>query len=343
MRVKAIAAIVLGLVFPTCLPGCAGNPSPIPVAGMTLGSSQTPSGQLPGRENETTAEILTRVGAYVRQFEKDFSYVLSDEVYDQHAVGRAYVAHSTETRPLPATSRTLRSEMLFLWIKTEEDWMGVRNVLAVDDRPVPDSEQRLERALKDTSVEGEARLRRLRDESARFNLGEIYRNFNVPTLVLQFLDPDYQPRFRFTVVRQETVAQVPAWKIAFEEHERPTIITAGSADLFAKGFFWVSRIDATVLKTSLALQIETTQWNPGTVAGALRPSAGGPTSLVNVTASIEVDYGRDPKLEMWVPVRMQERYEQNPPGGINLRGRGLFKLPPLRSQRAAPGPPPVAA
>jgi len=49
----------------------------------------------------------------------------------------------------------------------------------------------LERALAETAANRLTRLRRLRDEGARFNIGQIVRNFSDPSVALQFLDPMY--------------------------------------------------------------------------------------------------------------------------------------------------------
>jgi hypothetical protein len=53
--------------------------------------------------------------------------------------------------------------------RVQEKWLTVRNVLAVDGVTVPDSRDRLTAALADSNPDRLPRLRRLRDESARFN------------------------------------------------------------------------------------------------------------------------------------------------------------------------------
>jgi hypothetical protein len=157
-------------------------------------------------------EILNRIAQYVHQFEQDFAIVISDENYEQKDV------FSIENRGRSTSSvRRIRSEMLFAWVPERLSWLTVRNVLMVDGASVPDSKDRLDAALALPEPARMGRFRKLRDEGARFNIGRIYRNFNDPTLVLQFLDAEYQSRFAFSVDGAERANGVDAWKIAFAE------------------------------------------------------------------------------------------------------------------------------
>jgi hypothetical protein len=118
----------------------------------------------------------------------------------------------------------------------------------------------------------------------------VYRNVNDPTTVLQFLDPDDQPRFSFSIVREEKVNGVDAWKITFAERAGPTVIQKeNNQDLLSNGLVWVTRSEGAVARTSLTVT------DPAT----------------NMRADINVDYDRSQKLNMWVPVHMVERYTQN--------------------------------
>jgi hypothetical protein len=216
----------------------------------------------------------------VRGFEQDFAMVISDEDYRQRATGRIY--------PAPRNRQT-RSEMLFLWMPDEGAWLTVRNVQTADGRPVADSENRLQRVLGDNDAARLTRLRRLLDESARFNLGRIVRNFNYPTLVLSYLDPSLQSRFAFTAAGRERVNGIDAWKIEYEERARPTVIRENGADRTSRGAVWIADRDGVVARTRLELTIP----------------------LLETIASIEVDYQKDVKADMWVPSRMHETYLQS--------------------------------
>jgi len=227
-------------------------------------------------------QLLASAGQQVRHFERDFALVISDEDYRQHAGGRAH-------DDVPQHRRT-NAEMLFIWLPDDRVWLTVRNVLTVDGREVAQSHDRLRSAVGEPGGDRLTRLRRLVDDSARFNVGRAFRNFNYPTLALAFLDPAVQPRFTFTLAGRERVGGTDAWKINYVERESPTVIQGDGADRIARGSVWIAVRDSVAVKTRLDLRI------PGTGSSAV--------------ATVEVDYASDATLAVWVPVRMRETYTE---------------------------------
>jgi len=225
------------------------------------------------------SELLARIGQYVREFEREFAVVLSDEDYRQRHVFRLEGGRRQANQ-----TRRLESEMAFLWVPERQSWLTARNTRRVDGNAVPDSDDRLAAILGDTSGR-QVRLRQLRDEGARFNIGNVYRNFNDPTLVLQFLDPTFQPRFDFALKGSVVVDSVEVWEVAFDERTRPSLIQSPTGDLLSTGSIWV-RADGTIVQTRLVV--------------ADRES--------NTQATIDVQYQPDAKLDVWVPREMEEAY-----------------------------------
>ena len=166
--------------------------------------------------------------------------------------------------------------------------MTIRNVLKVDGQAVPSSHDRIMDALNGGIRENRARLKALADESARYNLGTLHRNFNDPTAALFFLVPSLQPHFAFTRKADITIDGTPVWEIDFEEKIRPTLIrTTMGKDVPSKGTIWVAPADGTVVRTRLAIS--------------------GFAGLSSST--IDVLYARDDRLAMWLPRTMKERHE----------------------------------
>jgi len=252
----------------------------------------------------TIASMLERVGQYVRRFEEEFAIVISDEDYEQKDV-----VNDDRGVMRARGHRTMRSETLFAWLDEQQSWLTARSVLVVDGAPVRDSRERLDAALADDSPDARARLRRLRDEGARFNIGRIYRNFNDPTFVLLLLDPRFQPRFAFTLLGKDKTNGVDAWKIAFAERARPTVIQTPTSQLPSNGMIWVSRADGSVVRTTLALRDEAS----------------------NTTAEIVVDYRVDARLGLSLPARMRETYEQS--SLVNIAPSGTPKRLAPRRER----------
>ena len=146
---------------------------------------------LVARPQPTLAELLSRAGGYVVDLEHRFATVISDERYEQHTVG-GYQRVGARSLPAPARDREIESEMLFVWLERIRAWLAVRNVLTVDGQAVDGRERRLDRLLTGGGPIGLSHLRQWRDESTRFNIGSIHRNFNDPLTPLRFLEPQSQ-------------------------------------------------------------------------------------------------------------------------------------------------------
>ena len=124
------------------------------------------------------------------------------------------------------------------------------------------------------------------DEGARYNIGNVARNINVPTLVLPFLTAQHRQRFQFKAGKRDD--NEPGTVIEFRETGRPTFITTtGGRDLPARGRFWIDEGDGTVLRTELEA-VDT-----------------------GVEAHIVVTYEPDSGIGLRVPVRMEERYRRS--------------------------------
>lgn len=229
--------------------------------------------------------VVDRANRWVEQFERDFIAVVADEQYDQVASDGA----GGEER------RRIQSELLFLRPEAGENWVAVRNVLSYsddDNEPVavPNSRDRLTRAIAGARVDGRGALRRLADESARFNIGGLARNFNTPTFALQFLDDAHRDRFRFRIEGPEQISGDAVWPLAYKERSHPTMVQANFRDTELAGRIWTRATDGAIVRTRLEL--------------SAKPRAG----LGGLDTTITVEYRRDDKLDRPVPASMQEAY-----------------------------------
>ncbi len=248
---------------------------------------------------ESVKAVVQRTARWVEQSERDFTSVIADETYDQF-VTRGLAPHQDH--------RTIQSELLFIR-GDGPDWVAVRNVLAYTDAGEPtvrveNSRDRLTRELAAPRTGTRSVIRRLADESARFNIGRISRNFNTPTLALQFLDDSHRGRFKFTLEDAEAVAAVDTWRLYYQERQHPTLIQADYRDTELSGKIWSRASDGAVLKTSLSL--------------AYRNKHEG------LQATIAVDYADDRKLGRLVPVHMEEEYDERSADSGHIRGVAVY-------------------
>ena len=224
-------------------------------------------------------DVLARVGRYVANYGEQASLIVGVERYEQ----RYQNAPAGER-----AQRKLVAELALFKTNDATGWVGFRDVVAVDGKPIPDRQDRLTALLRSRTPDV-AEARRIADESARFNIGPTQRKLNEPTVALFFLLPVNQPRFTFTRKGMMTVGGTTAMEIGFRETGRPTVIrTSDGRDTAAAGTIWVVPADGTVLRTHLA------------VAGFAGPAG---------TASIDVTFARDPRLKLWLPAKMTERHE----------------------------------
>jgi hypothetical protein len=263
------------------------------VVSLLLAMMTIDRGQSQGLE-PSVQDVTAGIATYVRQFSERFATLVGEEQYSQTA---NRVADPSSGIPGVPGRRRIQSEVLLVWLPSERSWLTARNVRRVDGKPIADSGRRLDQLLAEPATDWPARVRQLRDEGARFNIGRLERNFSDPNTVLQLLDGETQRRFEFAVRDYEPVGQTPAWKVAFKEKGTPTVIRINGRDVQTSGEIWIADADYAILRSHLTIR---------DVHFTLRS-----------TAAIDVSYRFDQQLATWLPEEMHEIYEQ--------RGQGAYK------------------
>ena len=233
--------------------------------------------------------VLRRAASYAADYHQRFTVLVAEERYVQR-VAPARPATPDDPSPLPPRQeRVLKSDFILLHdFAGANSWVGVREVLEADGQPVTTDRERLRAILEDTTQPLVARIRALADQQAKYNLGDLYRTINIPTLPLEFLLPDRQPRFRFKHRGSTTVADRPVWIVSYEERDRPTIIrTPEGRDITSSGSFWIDPATGAVLRSEL---------RTGQVPG--RP----------LSTIILVSYTHNNRFDMLLPDDMNELY-----------------------------------
>jgi hypothetical protein len=233
-------------------------------------------------------DLRTRAGAYVVDYHQRLAAIVAEEHYVQRSVTTATGA---QRRPggKNVEQRTLRSDFMLLpGIAGENAWFAFRDVFEVDGQPASSQRGRLEQWLSGPRSSFMRNARALALEQARYNLGPITRTINVPTLALEILMPARQERFRFRRTGTEQVNGIEATVVTFEERRRPTMIrTPEGRDLAARGTLWIEPSSGRVVRTELRT---------------------GEQGRDAVEGTIVVDYAFVERLDLLVPVRMDERY-----------------------------------
>lgn len=236
-----------------------------------------PAAAQPTAAAPTLDVVLQRAGAYVTEYAERFSSVVAEERSDQSNDGgpRGFV-----------TTRLILADVLVVRVPGTGQWMGFRDVFEVNRSKVRDREDRLLKLFVETPATAVAQARRLADESARFNVGDLTRNFNLPTTALFFLLPGRQGHFAFRQAGTKERDGLRYWVIRGRETGRSTLIatTVGrDPELFVE--YLVDPASGRVVRTTMRMKYP-------------------------ADTDISVDYRPDDTLGMWVPSKMEESYDQ---------------------------------
>jgi len=255
----------------------------------------------------TVDQVIERAGKYVVGYGEKMSLVIGVERYAQ------WMQNADDVRPLV---RNLVSE--FALVRIKDDWLGFRDVIDLDGKPVGDRQDRLQKLFLESPATAVQAGRTIANESARYNMGPLQRNFNVPTTALFFLHPTNRGRFTFKKESEDTLEGVRVWKIRYKEASRPTIIrTSQGKDMPVKGILWIDPADGRVLKTNMELESDSmlsganSQMRNNTFEEPFqgRVVPGWDERRVNSAVSITVTYKPEERLGLLVPVEMLESYE----------------------------------
>jgi hypothetical protein len=172
----------------------------------------------------------------------------------------------------------------------------------VNGTVIADRAERLQALFRDSSAMRLEQTRRIATENARFNVGPIRRTINDPAVVLALLDATDGTRMRFSKAGDTTVDGIAAWILKFDERRRPTLIRSLTGhDEPAKGRAWVDPATGRLMRAELTIDAP--------------PEPFGPVTHSGFTATIAVDFAAEPRLGLWVPSKMTERYSSLPCSG----------------------------
>lgn len=223
----------------------------------------------------TVEQVVARMHAYLEEYATQLPAIVATERYQQRfGSGRRN------------SRRLLVSDYGLVQVAGDSEWLGFREVLEVDGRPVTDSARRLADLLAKPSPHALQQARRIAIESSRYNIGPVVRTINDPAVVLELLDGRHGKKMQFTKADEDTIDRTRVWVLRFQEVGSPTIIrTSDHKDLPARGRAWIDPATGRILRAECSVA-------PG----------------YGVTATLDVTFGHDEKLGLAVPSKMTERY-----------------------------------
>jgi hypothetical protein len=244
-----------------------------PLTGLALAALITAgSGSLAQTPDPGVPAIVERAGRYVEAYIEAFSAVVSEE----HQIQKLIRADGRVKKV-----RELRSD--FLLVKTGGPWPAAfRDVIASDGKPVRDRSDRLRKLFLEHPKTAMELVRAIASESQRFNIG-LNRTGNSPLLPVIFLTSRVASGVRFTTEGS---------RLMFQEFRSPSVLgrrTSGQRhDLMSRGWFEIDSATGSVLAAEFVAE----------------------GSADDYSVSLRARYQKDPKLDLSVPVQVNERYWQ---------------------------------
>jgi hypothetical protein len=224
--------------------------------------------------------LLDKAGDYVTTYQRTFVGVVAEETYRQDARGggrtdpRGFATEGASQR------RDLKSDVLLVRAPAGDRWIQFRDVFEVDGKPVRDRAERLAKLFLKPSASTQQQVDDIAAASARYNIGGVNRNVNVPVLALAVLEPQNRAWYAFKGRKAGAV-----FELEYQEQRGGTMIRGrGDESMPSRGRFTIDPETGRVLTSELIAE-----------NGSLR-------------AQINVSYGLDANVGIFVPKEMRERY-----------------------------------
>ena len=211
------------------------------------------SSQQPQNSHELIS-ALQRATEYVTQYEAELGNLIGNEEYVQNA---AWLAPTGRGNPMVAKRLQRRVSSDFLIIQVGPEWAALRKANRVDGSKVKETET--EPAFKDafdnSPEANQKRLLAMKAESIRYNIGDIIRDTNLPTVALKVLRESEVSRFVFERAGSSKIEGIQAWVVRFREQASPTLVIGGKGEfLYSNGTLWIEPETGRVLRTEFIVE-----------------------------------------------------------------------------------------
>jgi hypothetical protein len=224
-------------------------------------------------------EAAERLHDYLDRYEARLGALVAEERFEQTFRQQGY-----------RRRRVLVSDVGFLRLPGDQEWVGHRSVRQVDRRLVRVEALSLTEVLQKSGEDLRVQARLLSHQSAPFNLGHA-RTVNVPTLPLDLLHRRRAPSYTVSFEGTTRMLGREAARLLFTERGTGSIV-AFDAGSYVKANVraWVDLGDGAVLRADVRFI---------------------PPKPSTAQHRIRVDFGVEATLGLLVPVRLHETFRAN--------------------------------
>lgn len=225
------------------------------------------------------ADVLQAAASYLVEYSQRLGAVQTEEALIQRETSAGTFG----------TGHTWKAELVLLGFGTGE--IGAyRDVFEVENSPARTPDGRLLKLFRDDPTQGLREAEKLTASSAGLAIAPAMTAFNIPTFALAYVRKANQPRSNFKLdgVKNVNGAQVATIKFVEQGKAQPL---AGFEPGKMQGTFWIDAAKGIVQKTEMLFT----------------------NSELDVRAG--VTYALEPKIDVWLPVSLDAKYEMT--GGGN--------------------------
>lgn len=240
--------------------------------------------------------VAARLRAYLSLYEAQLSALLADEHFEQWPLDNIRTGLTPGTYKRDTfLLRSLDSEVAFVSLPGNIGWLGYRDTLRLNNKPVNRKGPPLAELLVLNSDDSRERAMALLLASARHNLGAP-RTINLPSLPLELLHARNQARFVITTTSTDRVGDCNAVRLDFAETVTPTLI---------------QRPQGGNMPSTVAAWVEP---DTGRLCKAEVRTRDGQHGVSKFEAVISVEFSRHDALNLTLPSRMREVFFLPPRG-----------------------------
>ena len=220
--------------------------------------------------------VFERLDAYLDRYEGELSAVVADEILVQEAEGRF----------LQRKTRRLLSDIAFLRLPGEFEWLGFRHVKMLDGKPVMADGATLQELLANTTADTVAQASLLVNGSSKYNLGNP-RTVNMPNLPLELLNRRYRHRYETRLDGRGRVRGHAVNVVVLAEIGPPPIVYNGGYNLQTTVRAWIDAESGALWRAEVRMK----RFDSKEIPSRLR-----------------VEFAVDKGLAILVPIEMREDF-----------------------------------
>lgn len=218
---------------------------------------------------------LDRLDRYFETYEAELSTVVADEVLIQETDGRL----------MRRENRRLQSEIAFIRLPGDREWLGFRSVRIVNGKPLIGVKP-LAELLAGTSADTLQQTSLLVNESAKYNVGNP-RTINMPNLPLELLSRRHRHRYDASYGGRSRMRDRAVDEVELRELVGTPIVYNEGPPIRSEVRAWIDAESGALWRAEVTLRVTGDRRNP---------------------PWLRVDFARDQAMNLIVPVTMRERF-----------------------------------